>query len=423
MGNLRLWDMGIIKEKITPTGWKETTLGEAVGLIKDSWKPGDEDTHYLGLEHINENDLTINSIGTSGKLGSNKFRFRSGDILFGKLRPYFRKVVVPDFDGICSTDIWVMRVKEGFNQKFLFYFMANPVLVAQSTGASTGTKMPRADWGYLSNNLWSFPPLPEQKEIAGVLSSLDDKIELLRKQNETLEQIARTNFHEWFVEFNFPNEKGQPHKASGGKMIESELGEIPEGWKVETIKDHIDILSGYAFKSADFDAGGKYGLVTIKNVQSGYFVEQTTDRLELLPDKMPKYCQLKTGDILLSLTGNVGRICYVVGEGYLLNQRVAKIKAKDEKDFAFAYLYFRQETFLETLENVASGTAQQNLSPIKTGELNIMMPSRSVLDSFSHIASPMINKMFQNSLQIQQLASVRDVLLPKLMSGEIRVKI
>ena len=179
-----------------PTEWREARFGDATVLVRDTWRPGQEEEAYIGLEHINEGDLTLKGIGRSTLLESNKTRFQSGDILFGKLRPYFRKVVVPDFAGVCSTDIWVIRAKEGYDQRYLFYFVANPVFVAQSSGASKGTKMPRADWDYLSNKEYNFPDLPEQREIASVLSSLDDKIKLLRKQNKTLEEMARAIFDE-----------------------------------------------------------------------------------------------------------------------------------------------------------------------------------------------------------------------------------
>ncbi|MBI4114799.1 MAG: restriction endonuclease subunit S, partial [Candidatus Niyogibacteria bacterium] len=98
----------------------------------------------------------------------------------------------------------------------------------------------------------------EQRAIAMVLSSLDNKIELLREQNKTLGATAQAIFKEWFVSFNFLNTKGKPYKKSGGKMIDSELGEIPGGWRVGKIKDLINIFSGFAFSSSDFTQGGKY---------------------------------------------------------------------------------------------------------------------------------------------------------------------
>ncbi len=415
-----------------PKGWKMTTLGEVAELSKSQWKSGDADQRYIGLEHINQGDLTINDFGNSLKLDSNKFYFKKDDVLFGKLRPYFRKVWKARFGGVCSTEIWVIRAKENNDQGFLFYLAANPVFVDKSMGASKGTHMPRADWGYLQDTEWAIPPLPEQRAIAAVLSSLDDKIELLREQNKTLEATAQEIFKEWFVKFNFPVEfevkseklkvKNKGYRNAGGKMIDSELGKIPEGWRVGKIKDLIDILSGFSFLSSEFSQNGKYKLVTIKNVQDRYFDSTTTDTLKEIPEKMPAHCKLESGDILLSLTGNVGRICLVNGEGYLLNQRVAKLKAKDSIDYAFTYLLFLQDAIFSLLQSTASGTAQQNLSPIQTKEIEIIIANRRTLDQFGWVANKLVQKINENLSQIQTLSTLRDTLLPKVMKGEVRVK-
>ena len=178
--------------------WQKMKLGDAVQLLQETWKVGDEAFPYIGLEHIEKNSLRLNSYSNSSSITSNKYRFYSGNTLFGKLRPYFRKLVKPKFDGICSTDIWVIIPREGINETFIFYFFANQELVDLAYSSSKGTRMPRADWSFISKTMWDFPPLPEQKAIAEVLSSLDDKIELLHKQNKTLENIAQTLFRKWF---------------------------------------------------------------------------------------------------------------------------------------------------------------------------------------------------------------------------------
>lgn len=204
-------------------------------------------------------------------------------------------------------------------------------------------------------------------------------------------------------------------------MIDSELGEIPEGWRVGKIKDLVDILSGFAFSSSDFAQDGEYKLVTIKNVQDRHFDSETKDRLSKLPVKMPDYCKLEAGDILLSLTGNVGRICLVNGEKFLLNQRVAKLKEKNAIDYAFTYLLFLQDSIFSLLQSTASGTAQQNLSPIQTKEIEIIIADRKTLDRFGMVANKLIQKINDNNSQVETLSKLRDTLLPKLMKGEVRV--
>jgi very-short-patch-repair endonuclease/restriction endonuclease S subunit len=156
---------------------------------------------YIGLEHIGQGTLRLEGIGTGDDINSLKSKFEAGDVLFGKLRPYFRKVVRPDFAGVCSTDIWVVRAKPGCDQGFIFYWMASPEFVALANSASEGTKMPRAKWDYVAKHQKSVPPLPEQRAIAHILGTLDDKIECNRRLNRTLEGIVRALFQSWFIDF------------------------------------------------------------------------------------------------------------------------------------------------------------------------------------------------------------------------------
>jgi type I restriction enzyme S subunit len=334
-------------------------------------------------------------------------------------------------------------VKNGFSPEFIYYLLLNNVdyLKLQASG-STFQELTAST---LRNLEFLLPEYAVQKEIAIILGNIDDKIELLREQNKTLEAIAQAIYKRWFVDFEFPVtepknpdiiEDGQQpkadgavfntlhlkgYKSSGGKMVESELGEIPEGWKVGKIKDLIDILPGFAFSSSDFSKEGQYKLVTIKNVQDRYFNPQTKDKLKKLPKKMPDYCKLELGNILISLTGNVGRICLVHGKDYLLNQRVAKLRAKNENDHAFTYLLFLQDSILSLMQNTASGTAQQNLSPIQMKEIKIIIADRKILDKFGIVTNKLIKKIKNNISQIQTLSALRDSLLPKLMSGKLRV--
>ena len=178
--------------------WREYKLSEIFEITKDQFKP-DKKSHlrYIGLENIGQGSLRLINFGDSSSVDSNKFYFRKNDVLFGKLRPYFRKVIRAPFDGVCSTDIWVCKAKKICDQLFLFYFMANQEFV-DTSNTDEGSRMPRASWDYLKDTVWTLPPLPDQCAIAEILSSLDDKIELLSRQNTTLEALAQTYFRQWF---------------------------------------------------------------------------------------------------------------------------------------------------------------------------------------------------------------------------------
>ena len=413
-----------------PAGWKETRLREVAFVNKLMI---DKDYPLKEIEYIDVASVEERRLLQTQKIELNKAPSRArrvvenNNILISTVRPNlkhycFIKKTKPNL--IASTGFTVIGSQQGKSDPVFLYNLlttteyTNFLIKIADTQTST---YPAFNPSVILNSKILLPSLPEQKAIAAVLSSLDDKIELLREQNKTLESLAQTIFKEWFVKFNFPNAKDKPYKENGGKMIDSELGQIPEGWQVGKIKDLVDILSGFAFSSSDFTQKGQYRLVTIKNVQDRHFDQETKDRLSKLPVKMPDYCKLKPGDILLSLTGNIGRICLVNGVNYLLNQRVAKLKAKNSNDYAFSYLLFLQKSIFSLLQSTASGTAQQNLSPIQTREIKIVIADRNILDQFGKVGNDLLEKINKNLSQIQTLSTLRDTLLPKLMKGEVRV--
>ncbi len=272
---------------------------------------------------------------------------------------------------------------------------------------SQGAAQDNLSWEKLSTILFPAPPIEVQKRIADMLSTYDDLIENNQKQIKLLEEAAQRLYKEWFVDLRFPGYETTP--ITDG---------IPEGWKRDEVNSIIDLLSGFAFKSADFTDAGAYKIVTIKNVQDGMFDGHNVSRIAEVPTKMPKHCYLNNGDILLSLTGNVGRVCVVNGNNYLLNQRVAKLKS----DYpAFAYCLFRSNDMFVEMGNLANGAAQQNLSPIKTGQIKILIPPVELLIRFEEVVTVYMKQMLNLNEQIELLQETRDRLLPKLMNGEIEV--
>lgn len=251
------------------------------------------------------------------------------------------------------------------------------------------------------------PDIPTQQKIANNLLAYDRLIENNQKQIKLLEEAAQRLYKEWFVDLHFPGYESTP-------IIDG----VPQGWKKDTIDSKIELLSGYAFKSNDFCDDGKYKIITIKNVKDGQFDSDCVSRLAEIPSKMPKHCYLLDGDILLSLTGNVGRVCMVHGEDFLLNQRVAKLKSKMP---AYTYCLFRSKDMFDEMNNLANGAAQQNLSPIRTGKILHSFPTDELIHKFEGIVFPMIKNIVTLNKSNNELAAARDRLLPKLMNGELEV--
>ena len=384
-----------------PAGWEETTLGEVVDIImgqSPKWETynekGEGIPFYQWITEFWEKFVRIKTYSSEPiKI------VEPNTILFSVRAPVWKINITKHKACIGRWNAWLfMKNKE---QEFLFYLLK--YLEKQFLNRSSGTVFDSINRTEIENFPIQLPPLPEQQAIAAVLSSFDDKIELLRAENQTLEQMGQELFKERFGKWKIGDE-------------------LPEGWRVGKLEEMVDLLNGFSYKSSDFVENGKYRLVTIANVQDWNFIEKTKDSLDSIPEKMPDHCLLKTGDILLSLTWNVGRVCLVIGEYYFLNQRVAKISPKNPIDYAYSYLYFRQKHMITLLESISVGTAQQNLSPIKTSGLSIIVPLREILDSFSEKANILVRKIIKNLEQIQTLSSTRDQLLPKLMSWEVRVK-
>ena len=291
------------------------------------------------------------------------------------------------------------------NVKFVKYCF--DVLQKDCQQISQGTAQDNLSWKKLSTILFPCPPIEIQNKIATILSRYDSLIENYQKQIKLLEESAQRLYKEWFIDLRYPGHENT-------KIVDG----VPEGWEKKKIKDLVDLKSGYAFKSSAFVEKGKYKIVTIKNVKDGVFDGDNVSYLNSVPEKMPSHCILQTGDILLSLTGNVGRICMVVGDNYLLNQRVAKLESKFP---AFTYCLFRHYDTFVAINNLANGAAQQNVSPIRIGEMDMLVANDKIMHHFENVVENIRTNILNLFSQIRHLTEARDRLLPKLMCGEVIV--
>ena len=393
--------------------WKKYRLGDLADLRKDQIIAGGKEQPYIGLEHIEQQTLRLNGIGNSKDVISNKFKFQSGDILYGKLRPYFRKVYQPKFEGVCSTDIYVIKNKPIVNNSFLYYLVATEEFTVLANSGSTGTRMPRASWSQLENTEWAIPDLPTQTQIASILTSFDDKIELLGQMNQTLETMAQTIFKEWFVDFNFP--------GFDGELVDG----LPKGWRKGKLGEVCYVQNGYAFKSNDLKDFGDDGIIKIKNISdkqvdiiNTQFVSKTVSEIIDLKFKV------KSGDVLIAMTGaEVGKIGLVPKNDseLWLNQRVGNFKEKIEFTKWFVFLILIQNEYQSLLFSSASGSAQPNISASQIEDIEITVPNKKIIEEFGKVISPFFEKILENQYQIRTLALLRDALLPKLMNGQVKI--
>lgn len=357
--------------------WQELILDKIAELIKDAYLPNhNEEIPYIGLEHIDQQTLSLNSIGKSSDVTSNKFRFNNGDILFGKLRPYFRKVYRPKFSGICSTDIWVVKSKPQIDQGWLFYLLAGEDFIKLASGGSSGTRMPRADWHHLKDTIWQVPELSEQKKIAEVLTSLDDKIELNKKIINNLDAIASNLFKQHFID-----------TESIAKWQIRKLGEF---FPIKTGKKDANVATEngeYPFFSCSQDI-------------------LTTDEFSF-----------DSSSILLAGNGDFNVKWY---EGKFEAYQRTYVLTPYKKDL-LGFLYYLIKHFLDDITAGHRGSVIRFITKGMIENFEIQIPNDAELEQMAKIFNEMIKIIDSYKSENQKLSKIRDSILPKLMSGKIRV--
>lgn len=267
------------------------------------------------------------------------------------------------------------------------------------------------------------PEYKEQVKIGDCFYEIEKKIRNNIKINKELENIGKDIYDYWFLQYEYPKDEENSYDLSKEKFVwNDELKmQIPKNWKVKKISEIVNLISGYAFSSKEYTEKGKYKLYTIKNVHDGNIVEKVDNYINDIPNSMPNECILHPNDIVMSLTGNVGRVGLVYEENALLNQRLLKIVPKNNH-IAFIYLLFRSSYMKTLMERLATGTSQKNLSPVDIGNIKIVVPSESILDKFDEICNSMIYKCVNNLKENQELICLRDFLLPLLMNGQVGFK-
>lgn len=328
-----------------------------------------------------------------------------------------------------------LNMKNG-NNEFLFYLLR--AYRDQILNKETGTVFGSINKSGIENLELPFPPFLEQKKIAAILKSLDDKIELNNKMNETLEEMAQTIFKEWFVNFNFPNEEGKPYKDNGGKMIESELGMIPEGWRVKKLESFIlDTIGGEWGKEQQDEKH----IVPIYSIRGTDIPQIKKGNRGNTPKRFIKEASfdkkhLKIGDLIIEISGgsptqSTGRVSYISKE---ILEKFSKmltctnfcrsIRLKETKDSNLIYQFlerlYRNDIFFQ-YENGTTGIKNLDLKSVFSSEKIAYPINLEVINNFNYIIGGLYRTIQEKGNQNESLIKTRDILLPKLMSGEIKV--
>ena len=378
---------------------------------------------YIGLEHIEEGALHLKGHGWAEDVTSAKSRFKKGDILFGKLRPYFRKAIIAPFDGVCSTDIWVVRAKPGMIQDYVFYWMASEDFVNFANSGSVGTRMPRAKWEHASRHKQrKFSP-KEQRAIARILGALDDKIEINRKMNTTLESIAQALFQSWFVDFAPIHAKSKGRNPGLSPQIadlfpsgfeDSKFEKIPSRWKFLLLGEVAQISMGQSPLGSTYNKSN----IGLPFYQGGADFQDRYPRKRVFCTAPTRFAN--KGDILLSVRAPIGRINIAI-ERCAIGRGLASVCASNPENQGFLDIALRQKSddwrILESQGSVFGSAKKSDIS-----NLPILCPTPEILRIFSNIASALSGQMEYNFKENCALTDIRETLLPKLLSGELHAK-
>lgn len=364
---------------------------------------GDEYCFITPSDYYTYNKYASSSIRYLSNLGANRQKNKllpKYSLLVTCIGSDMGKVVINAKSVITNQQInALVPNKDIADYNFLYYLFKNSVILLKILG-SDGTAVPILNKTDFENIEYLIPPLPEQKAIADVLSALDDKIDLLQRQNETLEKMAETLFRQWFIE------------------------EAKEDWETYKLADLADIYIGRTpprKESKWFTLENKnLKWISIKDLAAeGVFITNTAESLSLSTIDKFKIPIIPKDTVMLSFKMTVGRVAISI-EDMISNEAIAQFQLKDAISKEYLYCFLKNYNF-DTLGTTSSIVTSINTALIKN--IEVMLPNPQLISDFTKIVQDLFNKVRGNQEQIQTLQNMRDTLLPKLMSGEVRVKL
>jgi type I restriction enzyme S subunit len=387
--------------------WKEMTLGEACNFQEGYVNPSQNEPSYFGedIKWLRANDLNESYVyDTSRKLSKKGFEsagkaaklFKPNTIAISKSGSIGKLGFLKDY--MCGNRAVInIEPKPSIDVKFLFSLLkANQ---AYFPDLAVGSVQPNLYVSSLASLEIIVPPLPEQKSIASILSSLDDKIDLLNRQNATLEKMAETLFRQWFVE------------------------EAKEEWEEKIITELFEVRDGTHDSPKQKEYGNK--LITSKHLNNNSIDFSTAYYISKEDySEINKRSRVETNDILFSMIGTIGLIYFEQSKdiNYAI-KNIGLFKTSQNPDWSyFTLLWLKSNYGKEFIHENKSGSTQEYIALGSLRSIVFNIPPQEIIQEFNSIVKPYFDKIKTNQNQICTLTSLRDTLLPKLMSGEVRVE-
>ncbi len=368
---------------------------------------------YISTENMLPDRGGINVATTIPSIG-NMIKYREGDILISNIRPYFKKIWFANKQGGCSADVLCVRAKENVSNNYLYYLLSQQSFFDYVMAGTKGCKMPRGDKQHIMQWDIKIPVLKDtQERIASILRSLDDKIELNRRINDNLEQQAQALFKSWFVDF-------EPFQQ--GKFIESELGLIPEGWRVSTLGSICDVIGGGTPSKAheEYYCNDGIAWITPKDLSNSHAKYTSHGEIDITETGYTNSSAklMPRGTVLFSSRAPIGYLSIASNE-LCTNQG---FKSLVPQTAGTCYLYLYLSAYSDVIEAQATGSTFKEASGSLIKSQPVIIPQdKTILDKFELEVRPIFDYQEILEKETQKLVAIRDTLLSKLMSGEIKL--
>ena len=398
--------------------WNELTFGDICNSVSETHKSKTGKLIFLNTGDIDKGNILHRNYSEVEKMpGQAKKAIKRGDILFSEIRPANGRWAYIDFDSqdfIVSTKLMVIRAKNGVNPRFIYNYLTSEEITnkLQQLAESRSGTFPQITFSQVADIKIKLPTEDTQNRITDFLDAINSKIELCHQANQTLTEISKTLFQKYCTE-------------------DSDI--ISKGWRLMKLNEFIVVKNGYAFKGTEFIEVG-VPVIKIKNVKAGKVIlNQLSYVSREVADKAQRF-RIQQNDLLITMSGNridgtpetwVGKVGIFHREGeFLLNQRVSILNIIDEKKMSTYFLnqLLSNEDFqYHFISNATSSGGQANISPDLIYNTEILVPPIEQLKLFSDQAKDIYNKIFANELEVETLTNLREIILPKLMKGEINI--
>ena len=392
-------------------------------------------TPIITVEHLGENRIIhqdLPCVSNYDRERLSRYALRTGDIVFSRVGSVDRRSLVRQaedgwlFSGRCLR---VRPNRDKIDPGYLSYFLGLPAFQEHIRSVAVGATMPSLNTKLLSDVTILYPPLPEQRAIAHILGTLDDKIELNRRMNQTLEAMARALFQDWFEDFGPVRAKlegREPYlppelwSLFPDRLVDSELGEIPEGWEVKRLRSFGEIFTGKtpSTRNPKF-YGNKIPFLKIPDMHGRVYVAETETMLSSSGAASQSGKTLPAGSVSVSCIATPGLVILNHRQTQT-NQQINSIVPNDNK--ASKYLYWScRKLASEIMSGSSGGSVFHNMNKSTFSALEILDAGIKVSHAFDNLVSPTHEMILSNERQNQHLTAQRDALLPRLISGELRV--